>query len=499
MLGRLRELDWTVKLIIIITGFRGVLAAVPVPLTWDEAVYVNLAREFYYFGIDIHYYLFQQILDFSRPALLTFMLYFSFLITTPNIIVAQYVTFFLSLPALYAVYLLGKELYSEKVGKFSALALTSGCLGFAFFLGILTEIPFTLFSTLFLLCVVRAQKNPKYYIPAGVALSLTFLSRPPGILLVLVGFAYIVLSKSIKKTIKSPWLYLGLLGAFLTLLPWLLWSKMVTGSYLGLYSIYSYIQNYWSRVLIQIIPPTTIDTILWYLETAVYAVVPLFVSAFLFPYFFVALKAELKSKSVQGLPLILWVAMYLVAYPLINPDARIMDYLRYNQTSIPALSILTGLGLAMMLTNEIQLRNGKSIVSRKGILKGGRNLAIILVILNLSVCLVGVYAVRSYPELSQPIPAYQYLKYTTLPWQIIVTNTYPMATQYTDRMCVWVPDLLGEVDALAKTGYVRGIFMSLFDYASPIILAHLETSPLYERELVLFYQGVPYMILYRVK
>lgn len=496
MLGRFRELDWTVKLIIIITVVRGVVAAIPVPLTWDEAVYVNLAREFYYFGIDIHYYLFQQLLDFSRPALLTFMLYFSFLITTPNIIVAQYVTFLVSLPALYAVYLLGKELYGEKVGKFSALALTSGCLGFAFFLGILTEIPFTLFSTLFLLCVVRAQKNPKYYIPAGVALSLTFLSRPPGILLVLVGLAYIVLSKSIRKT-KSPWLYLGSLGAFLTLLPWFLWSKRVSGDYLGLYSIYSSIQNYWSRVLIQIIPLTTIEIVFWYLETAVYAVVPLFVSAFLFPYFFVALKAELKSKTVPGLSLILWVAMYLVAYPLINPDARIMDYLRYNQTSLPALSILTGLGLAMVLTNEFQL-NGKSITIKR-LLKGGKNLAILLVILNLSVCFVGIYAVRNYPEISQPIPVYQYLKYTTLPWQIIITNTYPMATQYTDRMCVWVPDLPFQVDILAQSGYVRGIFISLFDYASPIILAHLETSPLYEKELVLFYQGVPYMILYHVK
>jgi 4-amino-4-deoxy-L-arabinose transferase-like glycosyltransferase len=497
MLGRLGELDWTVKFIIIITAIRGVLAAIPMPLTWDEAVYVNLAREFYYFGIDIHYYLFQQLLDFSRPSLLTFTIYFSFLLTTPNIIVAQYVTYLISLPVLYAVYLLGKELYNETVGKFSALALTSGCLAFTFFLGILTEIPFALFSTLFLLGLVRAQRNPKYYLLAGVSLSLSFLSRPPGILLVLVGFAYIFLSKSIIKTIKSPWLYLGALGAFLTVLPWLLWSKMLTGSYLGLYSVYSFIQNYWSRVLIQIIPSTATDTIFWYLETTVYAVIPLFVPAFLFPYFFSAIKAELKT--VQGLSLILWVAMYIVAYPLINPNARVMDYLRYNQTSIPALSILCGLGLAMMLTNEIKLRNGRNIISGKGILKGKRNLAIVLLILNLSIGFVGIYAVRSYPELSQPIPAYQYLKYTTLPWQVIVTNTYPMATQYTDRMCVWLPDLPSEVDMLAQTGYVRAVFISLFDYASPIVVAHLMTSPLYQLELVNFYQGIPYMFVFRVK
>nr|MDO8082161.1 glycosyltransferase family 39 protein [Candidatus Freyarchaeota archaeon] len=497
MLGRLRELDWTVKFIIIITGIRGVLAAIPVPLTWDEAVYINLARDFYYFGINIHYYLFQQLLDFARPSLLPFTIYFTYLLTTPNIIIAQYVTFLLSLPALYAIYLLGKELYSETVGKFSALALTSGCLGFTFFLGILTEIPFALFSTLFLLCLVRAQKNPRYYIPAGVSLTLSFLSRSPGILIVFVGLAYVILAKGLRRTIRSPWLYLGLLCAFLTVLPWLLYSQILTGSYFGLLNVYSLIQNYWSRTLIQIIPPTATQTILWNLETIAYAVIPLFTPAFLLPYFFSALRAE--KKSVQGLPLILWVAMFLVAYPLINPDARLVDFLRYNQTSLPAISILCGLGLAMMLTNEFQLKNGKSILNGKRILKSRKNLAIFLLLLNLSIGFIGIYAVRSYPELSQPIPVYQYLKYTTLPWQVIVTNTYPMAVQYTDRMCVWVPDLPSEVDMLAQSGYVRAIFISLFDYASPIILAHLETSPLYEKELVIFYQGVPSMIVYRVK
>jgi hypothetical protein len=71
--------------------------------------------------------------------------------------------------------------------------------------------------------------------------------------------------------------------------------------------------------------------------------------------------------------------------------------------------------------------------------------------------------------------------------------------QYTDRLCLWIPDLPAQLDILAQTGYVRAVFVSLFDYASPIILAHLETSPLYTKELVLFYQGLPYMVIYRVK
>ncbi|WXG39344.1 MAG: glycosyltransferase family 39 protein [Candidatus Freyarchaeum deiterrae] len=487
MLGRLRELDWTIKVIILITVARGVLAAVPVPLTWDEAVYVNLASDFYYFGV--HYiYSIQQLLDFSRPALLTFTLYFAYLLTGPNIIVAQYVVYLITLPALYVVYLLGKELYSESVGKYATLALTSGCLGFSFLLGLLTEIPFILFSTLFLLCLVRAQKNTKYYIPAGVSLALSFLSRYPGILIAFVGLAYIIASKGTIRTIKSPWLYLGLLCSFLTVLPWLLYSQMITTSYFGLLSVYSTINQYWSRTLIQILPQTATQTILWDLETIAFAAAPFFVSLFLFPYFFLAIKKE--WKTTQAISLILWVALFLVVYPLINSDARLVDFLRYNQTSLPAVSILTGLGLAMMLTNEFQLKNGKSF------LKGRKKLAILLILLNLSTGIVGVYAVRTMAELSAPIPAYEYLKYTTLPWQVILTNTYPMARQYTDRVCLWIPDLPSAVDALAQSGYVRAICVSLSDYVSPIVLAHLQTSPLYEIELPLLSQGV---IIYRVK
>jgi 4-amino-4-deoxy-L-arabinose transferase-like glycosyltransferase len=489
MLERLRELDWTVKLIVLITGARAVLAAIPVPLTWDEGVYYGLASDFYYFGV--HYYsALQQLLDFSRPALLTFTLYLVFLITTPNIIVAQYVVFLISLPALYAVYLLGKELYSENVGKFSALALTSGVLGFSLYLGLLTEVPFILFSTLFLLCLVRAEKNTKYYVPAGVSLGLSFLSRYPGILLVFVGLAYIILAKGIRRAIKSPWLYLGLLCTFLTVLPWLLYSQIITGSYLGLYDTYSFINLYWSRVLIQVFPLSFTQSILWDLTTIAYAAAPLFISLFLFPYFFLASKQVWRTK--QGLTLILWVAMYLVAYPLINSDARLTDYLRYNQTSAPAVSILVGVGLAMMLANEFQLKG-------KFRLKGRKKIAVLFILLNVSVAFVGVYFVRAAAELSAPIQAYEYLQYTTYPWQIILTNSYPMASQYTNRLCIWIPDLPSEIDAWANTSYVGAICISLNDYISPIILMHLQTSPLYERGPVLFYQGVPSVIIYYVK
>lgn len=491
MLGRLRELDWTVKLIILITGIRGVFTAFPIPLTWDEAVYINLAHDFYYFGF-IAFDPLQNLLDFARAPLFPFTIYLSFLITTPNFIVAQYVAFLLSLGALYAVYLLGKEMYSETVGKYAALALTCGCIGFIFFWGVLTEIPFALLSSLFLLFIVRAQNNPKYYVPAGFTLALCFLTRYPGVLIIFVGFVYIISSKNIKKAFSSPWLYLGLGCAFLTIIPWLIYNYMNTGNYLGLFWEFSNADKYWSRNILQlsIIPTPVTETILFALESIAYAVIPLFAPLFLFPYFYIAVKNE--RKTAPGITLIFWIVMFLVTYLLLMPKAYAGEFVRYNQTSLPAFCILIGLGLAMMLSNDFQLP-GKSFF------KGKKKLAILLIALSLTLGFTAIYYVRSDPGLNQPIGVYQYLKYTTPPWQIILTNTFPMAQQYTDRMCFWLPDYPWLVDYLAESGTVGAIFVNLFRYASPLILSHLQTSPLYELELVIYYQGLPYMLVYRVK
>ncbi len=491
MIRRLRELDWTVKLIILITAIRGVVSAFPLPLTWDEAVYVNLAHDFYYFGFIVVDPL-QNILDYARAPVLPYTIYLSYLITTPNLIVAQYVSFLLSIGALYAVYMLGKELYSKTVGKYAALALTCGCIGFIFLWGVLTEILYALFSSLFLLFIVRAQKNPKYYLPAGFTIALCFLTRYPGLLIIFVGLAYVILTKNVNRTLKSPWLYIGLACAFLTVVPWLIYNYMNTGGYLGLFSKFLLADKYWSRNLLELsfIPTPITEEILFYLESTIYAVIPFFTPVFLFPYFYKALKNE--RKTATGITLLFWIVMFLVAHFLLMPKAYAGEFLRYNQTSLPAFCILTGLGLAIMLTNEFQ-------INTKSFFKGKKKLAILLILLSFSLGLTAIYSMRSDPALTQPIGVYDYLKYTTPPWKIILTNTYPMATQYTDRICFWLPDFPTLVDHLAKTGTVGAIFVNLFRYASPLVLTHLETSPLYERELIIPYQGLPYMIVYRVR
>ncbi|MGQ9720305.1 MAG: ArnT family glycosyltransferase [Candidatus Jordarchaeum sp.] len=491
------RLDWVITIIIVVNGIRGILSAFPVPLTWDEAAYVNLANDFYYFGF-ICYQPLQVLLDFARVPLLTYIIYLAYLITTPNIIVAQILTYLISLAGIYAVYLLGKEIYSKTVGKFSALALSCGLTFFVIFWGVLSEVPYIVFSSLFLLFIIRAQKNPKYYMPAGVSLTLCFLSRYPGALILLVGLAFIFLSKNVKKTLKSPWFYLGIIFAFLTVLPWLYFSKINTGEWLGLLRTFFASTQTWNRMLYvnPFAPPNPLQIISFYLESAVYAVIPIFTPAFLFPYFYIASKTE--KSSIGGKTLLFWILSNILVYFLLMPNSRLVDFFRYNQTSLPAFCVLIGFGLAILLTEEF--RDRKNVINTVGrsILKNKKNIALLLLILNISGGFIGVFMVRTNPEVAQPLPVYDYLKYTSYPWQIILTNVYPMATHYTDRLCIWIPDIPSWLDAWAQSGHVRAIFVSLFNYVPVTTLIHLQTSPLYEPELVLYQNGFPCMIVYRV-
>jgi 4-amino-4-deoxy-L-arabinose transferase-like glycosyltransferase len=497
MLGTLRsKIDWAVAIIIVVNAVRGVLSAFPVPLSWDEAAYYNMASDFYYFGFYC-WQPFQVLLDFTRVPVLYFAIYLVFLITAPNVIVAQEVSFLISVGGVYAVYLLGKEMYNPTVGKFSALALSS-CITFIVICwGILSEVPFILTSALFLLFIVRAQKNPKYYVPAGIFFSLSFLSRYPGGSILFVGLLYIALSKNVKKTLKSPWFYLGIIFAFLTLFPWLFYSEIVTGSWLGMFELFFASTQTYTRTIYPNIFASLWDTISFDLESVAYAVIPIVTPGLLFPYFYYALRSE---KGVAGKTLIFWILSSMLIYLILMFNSRLVDFFRYNQSSLPAFSVLTGVGLTLLLTDECKSMRQPQKSLLKRIFKNRKKLAILLVILDISIGFVGVYFVRTNSEVYNPLPAYEYLKYTTPPWQIIITNVYPMARVYTDRLCVFPPDFPAWMDSWAKSGYVRAVFISLYDYVPLPILSDLETNPLYYKQLVLYDSstGLPTMIVYGV-
>ncbi len=475
--------DWVAALVAALVAARGVLAFIPVPVTWDEAVYANLARDYYYLGF-YYYYPLQVVLDFARAPVFPLSIYLAFLLTGPSHVAAQLVTYAYSVAAVYAVYLLGKDMYGERVGRLSALAFSCSPYLLVSSWGILTEPPFMFFATLFLLSVYRAQRKPYYYVLSGLTLTLTTLTRYPGFLMILTGIFLIASLGNARKTVKSPWFYAGIGVALATATPWLIFSKSVTGSYLGFLQIFFVSTQQWTRNPYLIFATTPLD----FAVSAVYDLVAVAaIPGTLIPYFLWG--ARRGKMSVEGRTLIFWVASYAFAYGVLMRMARLVDYFRYNETSLPAVAVLSAVGLAVLLgEGGIKLKRARSILA------GKRKVALALIIVNFAAGLAGAYVVRSELGISQPIPVYRCLKAATLPCDTILSNVYPMVSYYTDRVAMWFPQVPWLREFTLERLNVKYVVFNLYRYCPVDTVIYVESHPeVFERVLV--YGGI---LVYRV-
>ncbi|MHA1607773.1 MAG: ArnT family glycosyltransferase [Candidatus Freyarchaeota archaeon] len=475
--------DWATTLTVLLTVVRGILAFIPIPVTWDEAVYTNLARDYYYLGF-YYYFPFQVVLDFARAPVLPLSIYVAFLLTGPNHTVAQLVTYAYSVAAVYMVYLLGKDMYGERVGCLSALAFSCSPFLLVSSWGVLTEPPFMFFAALFLLSVYRAQRKPYYYVLSGVTLTLTTLTRYPGFLMILVGVFLTVSLGNARVTVRSPWFYAGIGAAVATVTPWLIYSKNVTGAYLGFLQVFFASTQQWTRNPYLILATTPLDLAV----SGVYDLIAMAaIPGTLIPYFLWGVKAG--RMKVEGRTLIFWVISYAAAYGVLMRMARLVDYLRYNETSLPAVAVLSAMGIAVLLgEGEVKLDGVRSLMA------GKRKVALALIAVNFIAGLAGVYVVRSEPGISVPIPVYEYMKATTLPCETILSNVYPMVSYYTDRIAMWFPQVPWLRDFTLKNLNVKYVLFNLYRYCPPDALMYVEAHPeMFERVLV--YGGI---LVYRV-
>jgi len=482
--------DWAAAFTVATILVRGLLSLLPVPVTWDEAVYVNLARDYYYFGF--HFYFPQQvILDFSRAPLISLSVYAAYLLTGPNHTVAQLVAYAYSVASIYMVYLLSRDMYGERIGRLSALALACSPFLFVSSWGILSEPPCIFFSTLFMLLVYRAQKNPRYYVPAGVALTLTMLARYPSFIMLIVGLFLVVASGNTRKAFKSPWLYAGLGAALATAAPWLAFSKSLTGSYTGFLQVFFASTQQWMRdPYMMLLGTTPLD----YLVSASYdALAVVALPGALVSYFVWGARAG--RGSVEGRTLVFWLLSHAVAYGLLMRTARLIDYLRYNETSLPAVAVLSAVGLAVMLGE-----GDATFMGVRSALAGKKKVALLLVAINFAAGFAGAYVIRSEAATSEsgiavPFPVYEVLAAATPPDGSILSNIYPIISYYTDRVCMWFP----QIDWLREYTFtylnVKYVLFNLNRYCPFDTVIYVESHPeTFERILV--YGGI---ILYRVK
>lgn len=193
------------------------------PLWYDESEYMTTAQSWAY-GIPFEY-------NVHRPPLFQFLAALAFMIGLGENFIRIFLVLLPSFLFVFAVYLLGKEMFDKKVGLVAAL-LTSVSWTLLFWGARIQPDYFSiLFQTLSIYFMWRYWKKPenKPIILAGIFAALGFHFKVSG-LLVPMSFALFIFIKDRLSAFKNKHYYYFLIAFLLTLLPYFIWSQMTFGT-----------------------------------------------------------------------------------------------------------------------------------------------------------------------------------------------------------------------------------------------------------------------------
>lgn len=202
------------------------------PLWWDEAEYMSTAV---HWAFDVPYEINPQ-----RPPLFQLLASLIFM----GGLGEQAIRFFLvvvpSICLVFAVYLLGKEMFNKKIGIIAAI-LTSVSWTLVFWTARVqpdfASMTFQVLSILFMWKLWKSSKY-KYAVLAGVFAALGFLFKVSG-LLVPISFIVFILVKDRISAIKNRQYWVFAASLIATLIPYFIWSKVMFGTFFGFATSYS--------------------------------------------------------------------------------------------------------------------------------------------------------------------------------------------------------------------------------------------------------------------
>lgn len=208
---------------------------------WDEAVYSSLGWDLKSNPLD---YGFNRWADKNpvmwdkagfRAPLLPYILAGYYAIAGNNYFLINFLIPVLGTIGVFLVFLLGKELFNERIGLYSAAFLAFLPLHVLISGRIMTDV---LVTTLLTLAVIffwyGFEKNRRIFKPLfGFTLGLAFLARYTTILLPLVLVIYLLLRHRNIKFIKNIWTWSSVAMFFITISPWLIYSYFEYDNPLG--------------------------------------------------------------------------------------------------------------------------------------------------------------------------------------------------------------------------------------------------------------------------
>jgi len=166
---------------------------------------------------------------FKHPPVFTFLATLSMNIFGPKLISAEYISLLLSVLMIPLIYLLGTQVYNQRVGLFSALFLWMDPISIICSQKVWMDSTiafFTLAAVLFFVYGME-HKIDWMYILSGISCGLAVNTKYTGILITFVIVLYCLFYR--RDLFKNNKFKFSLALPFLMLIPWLYWNQKVYG------------------------------------------------------------------------------------------------------------------------------------------------------------------------------------------------------------------------------------------------------------------------------
>lgn len=200
---------------------------------WDEAEYLGMARN-WVFDIPLAF-------NAQRPLLFPILLSGLYLLGANEAVVRFFAVLVPSTLAILLTYLVGKEMYTKKIGLIAAYIMSIFWLLIFNTTRVHTDalaMVFNLLAIYFFWKGYVKEKNKKYLLLMGLFLGLGFLTRLVAVLIALTIIAYLLIADKFKF-LKEKYMWLTVGVGFLTVLPYLIWTKIRFGNMFAFTSGYS--------------------------------------------------------------------------------------------------------------------------------------------------------------------------------------------------------------------------------------------------------------------
>ena len=184
---------------------------------WDEAEYMNMARA-WAFGLDYEFLPVRPVLFSLITALFLKISYGEFL---PRLFI-----FGLSIVSIFAMYLLGKEIYDKKIGLLCALFTSVFYLNIFHTYRLLVDLPsftFFAFAAFFFYRYLKDNKEVKYLYFGAAIIAVGTLFRITTAILLIAILLYVLITEKLSFLRKKEY-WISLLIFVLILLPYIVWG-----------------------------------------------------------------------------------------------------------------------------------------------------------------------------------------------------------------------------------------------------------------------------------